>query len=463
MRAMARRYIEAMAQAPGPLCVRANSFALNAMIGEKLYNEALELIRHTMSLLDETAYLEWARAGVARDSSLRPEGSRLYPFVPGDWRERFHTLEAAYYTQFGRIYEATGDTERAEEAYRKTYSIEPTAWAAMGIARILRGKGKDAEAVDFMVLAALTGKVGSVEMRTMYRETHNGSLDGLEEMLDARFREINHNPIVAERYQAAAARSNRTALIEFFTGTGCVPCIPFDYTIERALESYARKDLVVLVYHMHAPTPDPMGNRSSEARQAYYSVQGAPTPFLDGWIQHSPDGDVRNRAGAIAASQRVYDLFAAGIAARLKIPSPMTLKMEAVREGGLIHGTVTTEAGKPEGSVHLALVEDQVRYTGENGLRFHVMVVRSMASTPFGEGEFAHDFDLAGITAANLRYYGEYAKELTDRVAARGATGFTVRFRENKHEMDPARLSVVAFVQDDQTKEILQSAYVAVK
>jgi hypothetical protein len=203
-----------------------------------------------------------------------------------------------------------------------------------------------------------------------------------------------------------------------------------------------------------------MGNRSTEARQGYYDVHGAPTPYLDGHEITSPDNDVRNKAGATAVSQRVYDEFRKAIDQRLETPAPVTLKVEGKREAGLVHGTVTM-TGKANGTLHLALVENDVHYTGENGLRFHTMVVRNVMSVSARE-RLEHTFDLAAITSANQRYYDEYAAELAAKVGARGVTDFSVSFREQKHVMNPSNLSLAAFVQDDKTKEIFQATSIPV-
>jgi hypothetical protein len=464
--ALAKRYIEGIAKAPGQLCVRNNSFAVTAMMQFELWNPALALLQHTIPELDGKAYLEFARAANDRDNkwAMQLPGRKQYPFIADDWVERFQTAQATYFSQLGRTYEGLKDESHAEAAYRKTYSIEPTASAAMGIARILERKGSDLEAFDFMTRAALTGKLdksGVAQFHALYAKMHNSSLEGLDAMLDERFREHYRNPIAAEKYQPSPKRSNRAALLEFFTGAGCIPCIPFDYTFEKALATYTRGELVILVYHIHAPTSDPMGNRSTEARQAYYDVHGAPTPYLDGHEISSPDNDVRNKAGATAASQRVYDEFRKAIDQRLETPAPITLRVEGGREAGLVHGVVTM-TGSVNGTLHLALVENEVHYTGENGLRFHVMVVRNVISVLARE-RLQHSFDLAAITAANQRYYDEYSSELMAKVGARGATDFSVSFREQKHAMNPANLSLAAFVQDDKTKEVLQAAFIPVR
>src|SRR5262249_2034887 len=128
----------------------------------------------------------------------------------------------------------------------------------------------------------------------------------------------------------------------------------------------------------------------------------------------------------------------------------------------------------PAATLYLALVEEEVHYSGENGLRFHPMVVRNLAKAkgesdygfkvaPGQANQFEHIFDLDGVPAENLRYYDEWPVERNKEVNARigGDADFDVgRFKEQKHQINPNRLSVVAFLQDNQTKAILQAVYV---
>jgi hypothetical protein len=72
------------------------------------------------------------------------------------------------------------------------------------------------------------------------------------------------------------------ALAELLTGAGCIPCIPVDYSFDTMLKEYSRQDVVLLVYHMHAPSNDPLTNHSTESRNKYYDVNSAPTIIIDG-------------------------------------------------------------------------------------------------------------------------------------------------------------------------------------
>jgi hypothetical protein len=117
--------------------------------------------------------------------------------------------------------------------------------------------------------------------------------------------------------------------------------------------------------------------------------------------------------------------------------------------------------------LQIALVEIEVSYSGANGLHFQPMVVRNLAGDGPGKGFVASgeapmtksvDFDLPAITADNLAYYDWYKADLKKRTngAVEGS------FRDQKHVMDPAKLAVVAFLQDEKTKAVLQAAYVVV-
>ncbi|MGH9769071.1 MAG: hypothetical protein ACREAB_16710, partial [Blastocatellia bacterium] len=127
----------------------------------------------------------------------------------------------------------------------------------------------------------------------------------------------------------------------------------------------------------------------------------------------------------------------------------------------------------PDLTLHLALVEDEVHYSGENGLRFHPLVVRNLARAagadeygfkvdPARANSFAHTFDLDAISAENLRYYDEWPVERNKEVNARigGEAEFDVGgFKEPRHLINPGKLSVVAFLQDNKTRQILQSVF----
>ena len=121
--------------------------------------------------------------------------------------------------------------------------------------------GDDAKAMDYLISARLSGHApdtANQAFETLYKKSHNGTLDGLEAMLDTEYHKRFPNPVHVEAYKPTEKRSDRMVLAEVFTGSGCPPCAGADVAFDAAMERYARKDLAVVMYHVHVPRPDPM-------------------------------------------------------------------------------------------------------------------------------------------------------------------------------------------------------------
>jgi hypothetical protein len=141
--------------------------------------------------------------------------------------------------------------------------------------------------------------------------------------------------------------------------------------------------------------------------------------------------------------------------------SEAALRISAMQQGSVLKVKVTVDNVRSSSShlrLHLALVEDEVRYTSVNGLRFHPMVVRAMAGERAAgfalkadkPSTFEQTFELQNIEAAIKAYLDDY--ELNGRT-------LPTKFDVKKHEIDRNRLSLVTFIQDNQTKKILQAIY----
>jgi len=482
LRELAKRYIEGTVSAPAQLRVRINGYAVRAMLDRNLAEEAAALASQTTALLNEKEYLAFMRRGYDRDIASATKANPNYkprPFLEGEFSERFIQEVASYYTLLGRAHLKLNKLSQAEAAFKRAYETWRDAPAAAGLATILEKQGKDKEALEYMTLAVLTGrldKAGLEQFQGLYRRTHGGNPDGVEEYLDARYRKIHTNPVKGARYVPTGARTDRTVLAELFTGAGCIPCIPYDYTFESALEDYSRRELALLVYHWHAPSLDPMGNRSSDARVKYYGVVGAPTIFLDGQKFADEGVEPRVKSAAEKRAASAHSAVTSVINKRLETPSQARLRLEAERSGKGVKAVVAVDGLKDatlDVSLQLALVEDEVHYSGENGLRFHPLVVRNLARAagaddygfkvdPSRANSFTHTFDLDAIIAENLRYYDEWPVERNKEVNGRigGDADFDVgRFKEQRHLINSDKLSVVAFLQDNKTRQILQSVF----
>ena len=111
--------------------------------------------------------------------------------------------------------------------------------------------------------------------------------------------------------------------------------------------------------------------------------------------------------------------------------------------------------------LQIALVEDRLRYSGENGIRFHHMVVRNIAANAEGfamepgkDSDIPYTFDIPKIPDGLKTYLDGYEKA-NDRFGH-------ITFIRKMYAINQSNLSVVAFVQDETTKHILQAAYAPV-
>src|SRR6185369_11156449 len=103
------------------------------------------------------------------------------------------------------------------------------------------------------------------------------------------------------------------------------------------LDRYARKDVVLLVYPMHAPTSDPMSNVSAQARHKYYGANGAPTVYLDGRKFETGEG-LATEAGRVAGT------LDQGLASRLAVSAGAKVTLAAARAGSTINVTASVNA-----------------------------------------------------------------------------------------------------------------------
>ena len=289
----------------------------------------------------------------------------------------------------------------------------------------------------------------------VYKKGHNGSLDGLEAMLDAEYRKRFPNPVHVEAYKPGEKRSDRMVLAEVFTGSGCPPCAGADVAFDAAMERYARKDLAVVMYHVHVPRPDPMTTVETTARSKNYGVTGVPTFAIDG--KKTMGGGPREYA------PEVFERFQKDLEKDLETAAEATVKIDAGLNGGTVKVSAAVGDVKSDSKdlkVQILLVEKEIRHLGENGIRFHPMVVRAFggekgegyAIEANGKGTFDASFDLEAISK-------EIKKEL-DEYEAKGHRGESFKFSAKKYEIDRGDLAVVVFVQDDKTRHVLQAGYV---
>jgi len=470
-------------QVPSPLKGEIYRRAADALYSKSLFQDAADLSQKAIDLFDDEGYLEFEAKQhefTMAELTTKNPNFKKRSFDVERQRGYYVGTKTDVYNLLGKSLWELGKFDLAEKAYRNSFGIKKNKNAAMGIAKAAEKNGKDAEALQYAAVAVLTGKAEPSEtayFHSLYAKSHSGKTDGVEEYLDTLYKKAYANPVKSEKYRPTSKRTDRTVLAEFITGAGCIPCMPVDYTFEKALKDYSRKDLVLLVYHWHAPVWDPLGNYSSDSRVKYYDVQGAPTIFFDG-KKSDKEGDYYGSDGEAGEIQEIADGLNGDLKSEIEVPAGAQIKLKATQNGPNIN--VSVRANRFQNptndlTLQIALVENEVTYSGENGLRFQMMVVRALAGDnkkrefgfkvdPSKANKIDYVFDVNKIVAQNASYYDTFVVEKTAEFKERfGGTvpeGLKVEFKYKKNEINPKNLSVVAFLQDNKTKKVLQSSFV---
>lgn len=303
------------------------------------------------------------------------------------------------------------------------------------------------EAAGLKALASSLRKEGGKEGQL---KEVTARLAKVEKKLDEDFLK-NAVPFKPQPYPGRKEAGDRLVVVELFTGAQCPPCVAADVAFDAALETYKPKDVAFLEYHLHIPGPDPMTTKDSETRSTFYGIQGTPTAYVDG-KETPPLG------GGKGGGKGSYDLLKEKIDGQLEAKPAAKLDLKAERQGDVI--TIQANASgvsKDAKDVRLRLVlaEAIVRYPGGNGQRYHHHVVRALPGGPEGtavkDGTARQEVkvDVAEVRKSLETYLTDFEK---------GGR----KFADDSRPLALKDLIVVALLQSDDNKEVLQSAQVDV-
>jgi hypothetical protein len=259
----------------------------------------------------------------------------------------------------------------------------------------------------------------------------------------------------AEKYSGRKGNGDRTVLVELFTGAQCPPCVAADLAFDALAKTYQPSEVVLLQYHEHIPGPDPLTNPGTEARLEFYGreVDGTPTYLFNGRSQEAG-------AGSADEGPEAYDDLRKALDPLLEKAAGAKLTATATQKGNKIDITVEVsdiDRPDPQNRLRIALVEEEVHYQGGNQVRVHHHVVRAFAGGP--EGIAVKDRAAKEPTSIDL---DSLRKSLTDYLDTY-AKNSDQPFPNKDRPMQFKNLKVVAFVQNDRTKEVLQAVQVDVR
>lgn len=255
-------------------------------------------------------------------------------------------------------------------------------------------------------------------------------------------------PFKMAKFPGRKSKSDRAVLVELFTGAQCPPCVAADLAFDAVEKTFSAQEVVLLQYHLHIPGPDPLANADTEERAQYYGddTRGTPAILFNGKAG-APGGGGRDDA------EEKFQEYRALLGLLLEKTTSVKLQVQAGRQGDKVNiKAVIGGLDKPGDKVRLrlALVEDWVRYRGGNGLPYHHRVVRALPGGAKGRPVAAGDStQTATVNVAELRLnLNKYLDDLVQNGALFVNPQRPMRFRD---------LHVVAFVQNDETREILQA------
>ena len=298
---------------------------------------------------------------------------------------------------------------------------------------------KDSAAVQRRILKALVAALNSSDKK--------------DEAKDVQAR-LDKIPVVsAPPFPGRKGESDRVVLVELFTGAQCPPCVTADMAFDALKKSYKATDVVFLEYHLHIPGPDPLTNTDTEERAGkYYNVEGTPTMFVNGKKGPPAGGSGEDEA------QDKYDDYSNLIQPLLEKPSKAKLKATTKFADGKSHVRIEVSDLAETGDdvkLRLALVEPEVAYTGSNKVAVHHDVVRGFVGEGGVNGTALKEKTGRAVVAIDL---ADVKKRLQDYMKA--AVGSNGPFFGKEPSVDLKNLRLVAFVQNDETGEILQAVEV---
>ncbi len=267
-------------------------------------------------------------------------------------------------------------------------------------------------------------------------------------------------PFKPEEFKGRKAKSDRVVLVEAFTGAECPQCVAVDLAFDALSRTYKPTDVVLLQYHEHIPGPDPMTNKDTVDRLTGYvkrdDKKSTPQLYVNG--KQDPSG-----GGPQAKMAKLkYQTYRESIEDLLEKPAAAKLTLTATAAGPVltVKGTVA-DLEKPgeKMTLRFAVTEERVRYAGGNGIRYHHAVVRAMPGGVKGfpltakSVEKTVTVNLNDLRAAQNKYLDEFTAEMEK-------AGNDISFPERPLALK--NLKIVAFVQNDETNEILQAAQIDV-
>jgi hypothetical protein len=345
------------------------------------------------------------------------------------WR---HLLSAAFgMPENGRVnlllgecYERQGRLQRAMSRYvQAVIDVESGEQAVAGLERVSKALGDDQQLSVERIAPLIEGK------------TYGYS--------------------AATRYRPEGESNNRVALVEFFTNAHIKHPSRDEGAIGGALGNegvmtyFPRDKVAMLAYHLPHPRleVDCLTNEVAQAQADVYSAPPA-VQLVNGRRQFPGTGKARD-------AEKIYKLGREVVLEGLEEASEFSLALTSTVDGDQVSGRLQiTGPAEADARVHIVLAEKAVLYPGRSKVIVHHMVARAALTRSVlgqayeGEGggmEIDFSSSLKRIQRSNSVYLEQLQAEGRGSVQTFAA------------KIDPRQLTVVAFIRDNESREVLQA------
>ncbi len=255
-----------------------------------------------------------------------------------------------------------------------------------------------------------------------------------------------------EEFTTRKAKSERVAVVEFFSSTELPPAAGFDLARDALLKSFKPTDALFATYHINLQgAPDQLTSTDNTERVKYYQthVQKGTLAFVNG----KPAVKISEMTTEASAPE-IAKAIRQKIVEELEKPATVTLALSSTAdEKGISAKATVTDLATPGEQMMLrfVLVEDRIRFTGGNGLRYHQQTVRSLPGGGKGTPLLkATAEETVVIKLEELR--SSIRKYLTEVLPGNDAAPAQL--------LTLKRLKLIAFVQNDTTNEILNAVQI---
>ena len=415
--------------------------------------ELLTAAEDTLQLSDDklTAINDMAYA-LAKENRLLERAETYAREAVGGARANSSTHGNFLHT-LGWVLFQKGQIQAAAEHLKRAYALaSDKRELVLHLAQVLEVLGDTRQARQFYLKSyARDAHLGALNKALELHLREQGSPEELHELMDREYESLIPEMEVGE-YQGKPGK--KIVVAELFTGAACNPCQGADYAFHGLRKYYPDTVVTILKYHLHVPGPDPMTNPDAEDRASYYAVRGTPEVIIEGV-------DRRSGGGFSSAAPSMFLRYQEMIEQHLNAKSPLSLKLEGTLQDDFVQVKVSIDLIDPQPTdqlrLRIALVEGSVHYTGFNRVHFHEQVVRklfgganglALSLNEEGSGKFELKQNVSEIEADLEGYLKSYQEK------------WGYAFKALPFTIDRGNLSVLAFVQNDRDKHILNAASV---